>query len=222
MLWSNPRPNLEAIWNNTVTGDFSAWLRRRLIYTVVVVLYSVVVVARYLQFSSLSVVVQHSDSTVQSMSLHRVETGQPTSSSRRSDVIYRTSGHRSVVGGRQRRPVAVVAVVAVSDMDALVVVRRYELPASKSSSRLIASDMMSDFNRRVVITDDRSVVKRNAVFITNAACLVDPSTRRPDRNSGHLDSPLCTSTPGRRVGCRVGQLVGRRMCGDLSRCIMSQ
>ena len=74
-----------------------------------------------------------------------------------------------------------------------------------------SSPRTSHFHRRRrVITDDRSVVKRDAVFNTNAACLlVDPSARRPDRVQRPFDSPLFSSTPGRRV------------CGDLPRYIVS-
>ena len=61
-------------------------------------------------------------------------------SSRGSDVIYQTSSRRPVVGGRQRRSVAVVA-VSVDVTDALIDVRRYKLPASESSSRLVASEV---------------------------------------------------------------------------------
>ena len=111
-----------------------------------------------------------SDDTVKSTSLHRVETEQQTPSSRRSDVIYRTSLHRPVVGERQRRPVADRRRRRRHGPDALVVVRRYELPVSVSSS-----PRTSYINRRVVITDDLSVAKRDAAVIANATCLlVDP------------------------------------------------
>ena len=172
--------------------------------------YPVVVVAWYLQSSSFSVAVQPSDGTVKSTLLHRVETGQPTSSSWRSDVIYRTSRHRPVVGGRQRRPVA--------DHRRR---RRHGRPRRRPARRTTRLGVLLETRRLGRQTSTVAVAssspttapssKVTPVFITNAACLlVDPSTHRPDRIQRPFDSPFTSATPE----CWL--------CGDLPRGIWRQ